>query len=77
MGVNEELYFPSLGLESEDNDTDIHLNDSSNGLRWTANRSMARPINVSSNKKTTIKEEHRTKFTSSLSSFLAFVPVEF
>ena len=72
--LNDELVLPSLAPAGEDNSDN---EEESDGIRWKFSGRMGAPINIAKNKKTQLKAEHKMKFVTPLSSFLAFVPIEF
>ena len=47
------------------------------GLNWRLNGKLPAPINLSTKRETHLKEATKVKFTTQISSFLAFVPIEF
>ena len=69
----EDLTLPSL-VQGGDEGT---VSDSDGGLMWKLNGALSPPLNVSTGRKTELIEEKKMNFVNPLSSFLAFVPVEF
>lgn len=70
-----DLVLPSLS-DNDTTDDDIDLTNDE-GLQWSFNKALNPPLNVSTGERTTIKDNKRMKFITPLSSFLAFVPIEF
>ena len=69
-----DLVLPSLVSPRADEEV---VGTAADGLQWKSNMSLAPPINVSSGRKTELKSEHRMRFVNPLSSFTAFLPIEF
>ena len=63
-----------LGLPSEEDDV---VEEKQAGLKWIVNGCIDKPINVASNQQSYVKIDSRSRFINPMSSFLAFVPVEF
>ena len=70
----DDLILPSLDQTAAVDSDNVTTEE---GLQWTPNASLAAPVNVSSSRKTTLKEEFSMNFVTELSSLLAFVPIQF
>jgi len=79
LDKEDELEFPSLIDESSNRNVSLgnDKDEFPEGISWRPNQSIPQPTNVSIGKETYLKPEHAQKFTTELSSFLAFVPIQF
>ena len=75
----DELVFPSL-MDEEDGTglaSGVDNNDEVDGIHWKANQPIPQPMKSNFGNKSKIIEKYLHMFTIELSSFLAFVPLEF
>ena len=72
----EDLILPSL-MDNEVSESGDDDQVGAEGIFWKFNGKQNPPVNVSKGIKTQLKENTKTRFVTPLSSFLAFVPIEF